>query len=35
LLVNNGEYETIHRKDAIAAGYELVSKDGRPSHFVK
>lgn len=33
LLIKDGEFETIHRKDAEIAGYELIYKDGRPSHF--
>lgn len=34
LLVNaEGILETIHRKDAVGAGYELVQKDGRPYYF--
>lgn len=29
----DGQFETIHKKDAIAAGYELVHKDGQPYYF--
>lgn len=32
---SDGQFETIHRKDAIAAGYELIEKDGRPYFFVQ
>lgn len=28
-----GEYETIHRKDAVIEGYHIVQKDGRPYYF--
>ena len=28
-----GQIQTIHRKDAITAGYRLVEKDGRPYYF--
>lgn len=34
LLIDNGEFVTIHRKDAEAAGYELINKDGRPYYFI-
>lgn len=34
LLVNaDGQYETIHRKEAMAAGHEIVFKDGQPYYF--
>ncbi len=34
ILINaQGEMETIHRKDAIAAGFELKEKSGRPYYF--
>lgn len=33
LAMVNGQYETIHRKDAEKNGYELVYKDGRPYYF--
>lgn len=33
LALVDGIYETIHRKDAVAAGYELISQDGRPYYF--
>lgn len=34
LLVNKeGEFETIHKKDALAAGHELVYKDGQPYYY--
>jgi pyoverdine/dityrosine biosynthesis protein Dit1 len=29
----DGVYETLHRKDAVAAGYHLVYKDGQPYNF--
>lgn len=29
----DGVLETIHRKDAVEAGYELVNQDGRPYYF--
>lgn len=36
LLINkDGQYETVHRRDAEAAGYELVYKDGRPYYFIE
>lgn len=35
ILLQNGQYITLHRKDAEAAGYELVYKDGRPWFFVE
>lgn len=31
----DGQYETIHRRDAIAAGYELIYENGRPYFFVQ
>ena len=34
LLLENNDYTTIHKKDAIAAGYELQFKDGRPYNFI-
>lgn len=33
LLVKDGQFETLHRKDAIEAGYELVTANGRPYYF--
>jgi pyoverdine/dityrosine biosynthesis protein Dit1 len=34
LLVNNdGELETIHKKDALEKGYQIVNKDGQPYYF--
>jgi pyoverdine/dityrosine biosynthesis protein Dit1 len=33
LLDNENQYATIHRKDAEAAGYELIYKDGQPYYF--
>lgn len=35
LAVVNGVYETIHKKDAIAQGYELVTVNGQPFNFQK
>lgn len=36
LLINkDGQYETIHKKDAVAAGHELVYQDGRPYYFTE
>lgn len=34
LLIKDGVYETIHKKDAVAAGYNLVMRDGRPYNYV-
>lgn len=34
LLIEDGDYTTIHKKDAIAAGYELQFRDGRPYNFI-
>jgi pyoverdine/dityrosine biosynthesis protein Dit1 len=34
LLLENGDFVTIHKKDAIAAGYELQYKDNRPYNFI-
>lgn len=34
LVLANGQYITMHRKDAELAGYELIQKDGRPYNFV-
>jgi len=33
LVVDKGVFSTMHRKDAIAAGHELIMKDGRPYYF--
>lgn len=33
LVSRNGEHETIHKKDAEAAGYELVMREGRPYNY--
>lgn len=34
LLIDEvGEYATVHRKDAEAAGHQLIYKDGRPYYF--
>lgn len=33
LLLDRGEMVTIHKKDAEAHGFTLVSKDGRPHHY--
>lgn len=35
LITKEGEYATVHRNTAEQAGFELVYKDGRPSHFVE
>lgn len=35
LAIIDGQYETVHRKDAIAQGYELVYENGRPYYFTK
>lgn len=35
LIHKDGVLETIHRKDAVAAGYELVYKDNRPYYFTE
>jgi len=35
LLRRSGIMATIHRKDAVAAGYELQNKDGRPYYFTE
>lgn len=34
LLIDKGEFATVHRKDAEAAGYELIYKDNRPYYFI-
>jgi len=34
IAVDNGEFITIHKKDAEAAGMELVYKEGRPYNFI-
>lgn len=34
LLLEGDDYSTIHKKDAIAAGYELQFRDGHPYNFV-
>lgn len=34
IVINDGVYETIHRRDAEAAGYELIFKEGKPHHYV-
>lgn len=31
---NTNEIQTLHKKDAVAAGYELVELNNKPSHFV-
>ncbi len=31
----DGNMETIHKKDAILKGYDLIYKDGKPNHFLK
>lgn len=35
LIRKTGERETIHKKDAVAAGYELVNQGGRPYYFAE
>lgn len=34
LLLENDDYTTIHKKDAVASGYELQFKDGRPYNYI-
>lgn len=33
VVLHNGQATTMHKKDAIAAGYELMYKDGNPYNF--
>ncbi len=33
IYLDGEEYVTIHRKDAVAQGFELVYKEGRPYNF--
>lgn len=35
IVDDNGEIITMHRKDAVEAGYQLVYKNGQPYYFVK
>lgn len=34
VVMHNGQATTMHKKDAIAAGYELVYKNGNPYNFI-
>jgi len=33
IVMHNGQAATMHKKDALAAGYQLVYKDGQPYNF--
>lgn len=35
LVDKEGDFVTVHRKDAIAAGYKLVNMGGRPFYFIE
>lgn len=35
LAITDGIYETIHRKDAIAQNYELITQNNQPYYFIK
>lgn len=35
LVDKEGDFATVHRKDAIAAGYKLVNLGGRPFYFIE
>jgi len=35
LLKTDGNYETVKRKEAELAGYDLMWKDGRPYYFLE
>lgn len=35
LVTADGSYATVHRKDAIEAGYELCYKNGKPYNFIE
>lgn len=34
IVMRNGEAVTMHKSEAVAAGYELVTKDGQPYNFI-